>query len=251
MTDVGAAVQSGGNDTAASAPWTVVGDITAIAGPWVAALGELEEIRRSRTVDVGTYKYSYAELGDVLSHARGVLKAHDLAVFQVAEVINGDIGISTTVMHSSGAHFMFAPFRLPAGNTAQSAGSAATYGRRYSLLSILGLGTEDDDGASAANRETKQATLSAENVDRFLTAAHDNLLTAEEIGAVVLDATGGRTIDPAAVYVTEVPALREALAKHSGGADDQIRPASSPSGGVDAVKDLAAETSPDPGDTDG
>ena len=82
-------------------------------------------------------------------------------------------------------------------------------------MSILGLGTDDDDGATAGTRQSKQETLSQANVDRFLAAAHDNLLTAEEIGLVVFDATKGRTTDPADVYVTEVAALREALDRHT------------------------------------
>jgi hypothetical protein len=193
--------------------WTCVGDITEIAGPWVEALGELEEIPRSRKVDVGTYSYSYAELADVLGHSRPVLARHGLAAFQVPQIVDGEIAMTTVVMHTSGTFLQFAPFHLPAGNTAQSTGSAATYARRYSVTSILGLATEDDDGKNAGTRP--QPTLSKENVDRFLTAAHDNLLTVEEIGKVVLDATQGRTIDPTKAWVSEVPALREALARHA------------------------------------
>ena len=86
----------GGDDAGAPIPsWTVHGDITQIAEPWVTALGELKEISRSRTANAGTYSYSYAELGDVLSEARTVLAAHDLAVFQVAEVIDGEVSVST------------------------------------------------------------------------------------------------------------------------------------------------------------
>ena len=253
--DVGASAPDlGGDDAGAPIPsWTVHGDITQIAEPWVTALGELKEIARSRTADAGTYRYSYAELGDVFSETRPTLAAHGLALFQVPQIDGSDVAMTTVVMHTSGAYLEFAPFLLPAGNTAQSTGSAATYARRYSVTSILGLATEDDDGKNAGTRtdRTVKTTLSAENVDRFLAAAADSLLTAEEIGAVVLDATGGRTIDPAAVYVSEVAALREALHRHSehdngvsqdpGAADDQIRPVS-----PDAV---VSAGSSDPADT--
>ena len=189
--------------------WVPVGDLEAIAPAWVAALGELQEIVRTRTANAGTYQYSYAELGDITSHARGILSKHDLAAFQVAQIVEGEISVQTTVMHTSGAHLLFAPFHLPAGNTAQSTGSAATYARRYSLMSILGLATEDDDGATAGTRISVPMKLSEANVDRFLTAATD-------AGVVVADvveaATQGRTKDPAEVYVSEVAALREALA---------------------------------------
>ena len=208
-----------GLDSHAAAPaipdpgWVVVGDITAIAPAWVSALGELQEVVRSKTADAGTYTYRYAELGDITSHARAVLAGHDLAVWQVATIEDHEIAVRNTVMHTSGVHLVFDPFRLPVGTTAQHAGSAATYARRYSLMAILGLATEDDDGAAAATRPPPAPSkLSVENVDRFLAAAHEANLTVTEIGEVVLVATGGRTREPAQVWVTEVAALRKALA---------------------------------------
>ena len=253
VVDVGAPDPVRGDGPGAPTPsWTVHGDLTEFAPAWVAALGELKEVTRSRTVDVGSYSYSYSELGDVLSLVRGVLASHDLALFQVAEVVDGDVAVSTTVMHTSGVYLVFAPFHLPAGNTAQNVGSSCTYARRYSLLSILGLGTEDDDGKNAGTRTPRPGTtLSQENVDRFIAAAHDNLLTAEEIGLVVFDATKGRTIDPANVYVSEVAALREALHRHSDegvsqsdGAGEQASPAPAESGGGKAAPHTA-DPSPD------
>jgi hypothetical protein len=211
--------------TVESSAWQVVGDLEVLAPAWVSALGELQEIVRSRTANAGTYSYSYAELGDITSHARKVLSKHDLAVFQVATIEAGDITVRTTVMHTSGSHLLFAPFRLPAGNTAQNTGSAATYARRYSLMSILGLATEDDDGATAASRPP--ATLSEANVERFLTAATDAGVV---VADVVETATGGRTTDPADVYVSEVAALRDALSRaakareDASGVGEQISP---------------------------
>ena len=61
-------------------------------------------------------------------------------------------------------------------------------------MSILGLATEDNDGQTAGTRLPPK--MSAANVERFLTAAHDATLTAEEIESVVYDATEGRTVDP-------------------------------------------------------
>jgi ERF superfamily len=205
--------------THAEPGWVCVGDITAIAPAWVAALGELEDITRSRRADVtsertGTsYSYRYAELADATSTARAVLASHDLAVFQVPTIEDGEIAVRTTVMHTSGAHLVFEPFRLPAGSSAQQAGSAATYARRYALMAQLGLATEDDDGAGAATRPPPPpAFLSAGNVARFLTACAEAHLAGDEIGDVVEEATGGRTREPAEAWVTEVAALREALA---------------------------------------
>lgn len=140
--------------------WQVVGDPAEVTAAWVAALGELEDVARGREAVVetkagGSYRYRYADLGDVLSQARTVLARHGLATFQVAQVVADDVVVSTTVMHTGGAHLVFAGFVLPAGNTAQATGSSITYARRYALMSILGLATDDDDGASAGTRTTR------------------------------------------------------------------------------------------------
>lgn len=76
------------------------------------------------------------------------------------------------------------------------------------------MATEDNDGQTAAARVP--ATLSVENVNRFLTAATDaGVVVAEVVSA----ATQGRTDDPAEVFVNEVQALREALRAASNQSD--------------------------------
>ena len=114
-------------DTAPAAPvvpavWTVHGDVTQIAEPWVTALGELEEVARTHTANAGTYSYTYADLGDVLGQSRPVLARHGLALFQVPTVADGEVSMATVVMHTSGTWLEFAPLNLPAGPTAQSTG---------------------------------------------------------------------------------------------------------------------------------
>lgn len=206
--------------TVAAPGWVCVGDITAIAPAWVKALGELEDIGRSRTAKIESertgkqFEYSYAELGDATSHARAVLARNDLAVFQVPTIEGEEIAVRTTVMHTSGAHLVFDPFRLPAGRSVQQAGSAATYARRYALMAQLGLATEDNDGATAGERAAPPAPrhISAPNVARFLTACHDATLSVGDIGDVVEEATGGRTREPAEVLTSEVESLRHSLA---------------------------------------
>jgi hypothetical protein len=63
-------------------------------------------------------------------------------------------------------------------------------------------------------------------VERFLTAATDAGVV---VADVVETATGGRTTDPAGVYVSEVAALRDALsraaaARERAGDGEQISP---------------------------
>ena len=209
---VDAAVTPLAHDELIPPAWSTSPELDQLAPALVAALGELDDIARTRTADAGTYRYQYAELADVLAHVRGPLAAHGLAVSQGPQVLDGVVEVTTRVWHISGQWLEAAPLRLPAGNTAQSTGSAITYARRYALMAVLGLAAEDDDGASAAERaEPVQPLLRPDNVERFREAAADANLTAEETADIVLDATGGRTADPAQVYSTERDALRQAL----------------------------------------
>ena len=133
----------------------------------VKATNELENPKNS--VDNTYFKSKYVPLSDILSIAKPVLKKHGLAVIQTPYVMyetiqnigkNGqtypaEIGVvkvTTTLIHESGETLEFPPMIFKAsGNTPQNIGSAITYGRRYSLSSILGIAgkEEDDDGNNA------------------------------------------------------------------------------------------------------
>lgn len=126
--------------------------IDALAASLVKALGEMSEVSKTRTANAGSYSYSYADLADALGMARPILASHGLAITQAAESTHDEVIIWTTIVHESGQYVTYAPTRLPAGQTAQNTGSAVTYSRRYSLMAVLGLATEDDDGASASPR---------------------------------------------------------------------------------------------------
>lgn len=141
--------------------WTSSPDISQIAPALVNALGELTDVPKGREAKIPTktganYSYKYADLGDALSMVRPILLKHGLAVTQTASNPDSDtVAITTTLIHTSGEWMSFHPLLLPNGRTAQETGSAITYGRRYSLLAILGLAAEDDDGASAAPRQSR------------------------------------------------------------------------------------------------
>jgi len=132
--------------------------IDLIAPALVAALGKLTDVPKNRTANTGSYRYTYADLGDVLDMARPILSENGLAVMQVAEADNAFAAVTTTIIHVSGQFMTSAPLRLPVGNTPQQAGSAVTYARRYSLMAVLGVAGDDDDGQAAAapSRQTAQ-----------------------------------------------------------------------------------------------
>lgn len=118
---------------------------------FVAALHAIEMVPKGETANTGKYVIKYASLAAVLGEVRRACALHDLAVSQCA-YIDADAGalkVATTVMHTSGEWVTFPalPFKMP--SDAQALGSALTYGKRYSLVSIFAIATEDDDGKAA------------------------------------------------------------------------------------------------------
>jgi hypothetical protein len=130
--------------------------ITALAAALAAFGAEVTNPPQNRTANVptkagGTYSYSYADLGDVLTHVRPVLAKHGLAVTQEVVTHPDSVDVTTMLLHKSGEYMEFAALTLPAGGTAQNYGSAITYGRRYGLMAALDIAGEADDDAAHAN----------------------------------------------------------------------------------------------------
>lgn len=119
------------------------------------------------TADNPFFKSRYAPLSDVLNTARPLLSKHGLSLLQSPSGNGTDIVITSILMHSSGEWIEPEPLVLKADKpTAQGAGSAITYGRRYSISAILGISSEDDDDGNHATGQTKQAELTEAQVKR-------------------------------------------------------------------------------------
>lgn len=125
----------------------------------------------NNTADNPFFKSKYAPLNDILNIVRPILSKHGLSVTQAPSGDGEHITIVTTLIHSSGEWIEFEPLTLKADKvTAQGAGSAITYGRRYALSAVLGISSEDDDDGNGAEpekdkRNTKQVKQSkGENI---------------------------------------------------------------------------------------
>jgi len=137
-----------------------------LAAALVAALGSMSELRKDKKANVptksgGSYSYSYTDIASVLGYVRPILAEHGIAVMQPATCDGQHVSVSTVFIHRSGETKELPPLSMPCGRTPQEVGSAITYARRYSLLSALGLATEDDDGEAAS----KAAKAPAKNVN--------------------------------------------------------------------------------------
>lgn len=103
------------------------------------------------------FKSKYVSLGTVIDTVRPVLKRHGLVVNQHPVQAEGGVGILTHLHHLPSNQWVRSSFSLPLPkNDAQAVGSGITYGLRYSLLAILGLAAEDDDGNEVSGRGEKK-----------------------------------------------------------------------------------------------
>ena len=142
------------------------------------AIGELAAVTKRSTADTGTYAYRYADLAAVLDVVRPALAAHGLAVVQTVDVGDDVVAVRSTVVHTSGEWLSFPPLSLPVRTaSAQAVGSGITYARRYSLLALLGVATDDDDGASATSPPKRTAPRADPTDKQRARATFDRLKT--------------------------------------------------------------------------
>ncbi len=126
------------------------------AEDWVKALAEMPAIPKDQTADAGSYSYKYADLPTIRSMILPVLTAHNLAVAQDVQTVEGRISVTTRVYHSSGHVEEFGPLQLSAGASPQQAGSATTYARRYGLEAALGLASSEDTDAADVEQPVRE-----------------------------------------------------------------------------------------------
>lgn len=119
----------------------------------------------TKTTDNPFFKSKYAPLSEILNTVRPLMAKHGLSILQAPSGDGAQISITTLITHESGEWIEADPLILRAEKaTAQGAGSAITYGRRYALSSMLGISSEeDDDGNQASNSKSAENGKPATN----------------------------------------------------------------------------------------
>jgi hypothetical protein len=92
------------------------------------------------------FKSKYADLASVLDATEEVLSKHGLIIISRVQAN----GITTALVHVPTASEIDSFFPFAPGLDAQKLGASCTYGRRFSILALLNLAPEDDDGNQAS-----------------------------------------------------------------------------------------------------
>ncbi len=102
------------------------------------------------------FRSTYADLASLHDASRAALGKHGLAVVQLpGRRDDGTTTVTTLLMHASGEFVGDEAGVKLAAETAQAAGSVVSYLRRYGYAAVLGLSSEDDDGAAASASATQ------------------------------------------------------------------------------------------------
>src|SRR4030095_2449962 len=117
------------------------------------AQGTMENAVKSS--DNPFYKSTYADLAGVRNASRKPLSENELAVVQLPTMRDGKMVLEYVLLHSSGEYIGSELEMTPVKADPQGIGSAVTYARRYTLASITGVATEDDDGNAASRGDMK------------------------------------------------------------------------------------------------
>lgn len=131
-------------------------------GQLAKALSQVQAVLENVTKDQKGYNYKYANLTSCLEVIKQPFLEHNLAISQVISIHEGEQVLITLLIHQSGEWIKsIFPLKHEVAkgmNDMQALGSAISYARRYALSSIVGIGQEDDDGASLKKDNTKTDT---------------------------------------------------------------------------------------------
>lgn len=116
----------------------------------IGALAKMENVGANRLNPA--FKARYVSLDALLDAVKPVLNEYNLALVQVLETEEGKVGVSTSLLHSSGHLFSFGKLMVKAdGLTAQQVGGCLTYIRRQSIQTAMGISVDlDHDGNDSA-----------------------------------------------------------------------------------------------------
>lgn len=102
------------------------------------------------------FKSKYITLDGTVKAIHDTAPNFGLSYVQSLTTNENGVGVITLIMHESGEYIQFEPFYLPMEKkTAQGAGSAATYSRRYSLSAAFGIVSDLDDDGNQATADAK------------------------------------------------------------------------------------------------
>jgi len=185
--------------------------IAKIAPAFLKAQKEMGTVTKNAKSGNANFSFTYANLEAVLEACKPALNANGISVLQLV----GADSVETVLMHES-AEWISTDSKIVVAKLGdpQANGSGITYIKRYALLAILGLPTEDDDAESAMGKAVKSAPTPTQKPATPRPApqpVEDNSPTLKQKDAIALilrhnvglDASGIKTKADASKFISE------------------------------------------------
>ena len=127
-------------------------------GPTLFALAALDQALAEAGAEFGTvvrdadnpyFKSKYVSLPGLLAVVRPILHRHGVLISSCYQLTAAGFVVSTTLSHYATGGWRVSTFPVPDPSKPQGVGAAGTYGLRLSLLQLLAISGEDDDGNAA------------------------------------------------------------------------------------------------------
>ena len=115
----------------------------------------LPKIKKDQKVSFGSTKYNYFNIEKLIELLLPELEKLNLAIFQPLTSVNGRPAIHTKIVDLDSNDTFEDTYPLPDNIDSQKQGGAVTYFRRYCLLSMLFLETEEDADSQTYNDKHK------------------------------------------------------------------------------------------------
>lgn len=109
------------------------------------------------------FKNSYASINEVLDKVKAPLNELGVVIIQAPELG----GLRTILRDVESATQVEGFLEFVQKSDAQKVGSNVTYNRRYSLIAMLGLEDDDDDGNKASAKEKAQGEPTIDVLEDF------------------------------------------------------------------------------------
>jgi hypothetical protein len=187
-----------------------------LAKALAAAQGEMNAASKDATNP--HFKTRYADLASIMDACRGPLAKHGLSVTQLpGRDEAGQVTLTTTLMHASGQYIGSTIGVRPAQENPQVVGSILTYLRRYTLASVVGVVSDDDDGEAASQPVRTASIATRPQTARAEYTREEPVMPPPDVKAR-LDATAKRVADRLAPGATVESYHRSTDCPECGGA---------------------------------
>lgn len=173
------------------------------------------------------FSSSYVDLNGVLAGVEPLLEVNN---FMLLQPVSGRV-VETILLHVSGEFISSEMELILSKNDMQALGSAVSYARRYSLMSLLGLKAIDDDGNSATFEKAPPMRAPA----KAMAKTASSVPTKTETTAAAV-ATAKVVTAPKAVATPPAAAVRKPFNKPGAAAKPTV--AAPVSNGVDSAAEF-------------